>query len=146
MKTHKNRRVIPKFIEVQSDDFEEVITYETEDGIIFDKDSLQQAKTHEHNLKMAKIDKRIFEDFIPVDDCWYKAKNQEEMDFIKEWYSDSKGVSISGKNKIRIGEWFCVHSLYAYDSTDVYTFVTLKEFKSNFEDFLNIFEEKEIPT
>jgi hypothetical protein len=140
MKIHKNRHMIPKYVEVQSDDFEEIITYETEDGKIFDKDSLQEAKIHEHNLKMAKIEKRIFEDFIPVDDCWYKVKNQEEMDFIKEWYSDSKGVSISGQNKIKIGEWFCVHNLYAYDSTDVYTFVTLKEFKSNFEDFLNIFE------
>lgn len=108
IRTERVRKMKPKFIEVQSDEFEEIETYQTDDGKVFTE--LKDAKIHESELKFSKIEK--FNYWFPmIGDIWYKAKTQDDLDFLIEHLSKNYGGRRYGVGRLRIGEWFTVVSM-----------------------------------
>ena len=140
MKEHNNKRMIPKFVEVQSDEFETVTTYECEDGTSFDNKA--DAERYEARLKLGMAEHKEFDGFTEIYGKWYRAKNEDELNFLKNWLADRnpKSGNVSGDEKIKVGEWFTVHTRYNGDSRDEYIFVTLKDMKKEIQDFLDMFE------
>jgi hypothetical protein len=124
--------MIPKYVEVQSDDFKEVITYKTVDGKEFT--SYLNAQQHEDELTYRSLEKAEFE-FQEVGDYWYKVKSQEELDALIRHLSRSG--SLYKANDIKIGEWFSTHWDIDGEYCDI---VPLSEFKKNVEELYKFLE------
>ena len=126
--------MVPKFIEVQSDDFKEVITYKTVDDKEFN--SYFNAQQHEDELTYRAVEEAEFE-FQAIGDYWYKVKSQEELDaFIRHL---SRNGSLYKANDIKIGEWFTTHWDVDGEYCDI---VLLSEFKKNVEELYGFLEVK----
>lgn len=121
--------MIPKFIEVQSDDFKEVVVYETIDGKTFDSEI--QALHHEDRIKIGKI-KKIYRDF-EIGDIWYNPSDDEQVDILKRRFSFSGDISEDNLNKIKTNQWINVHCNYGGDYPDEYTITTFDEFKKEID-------------
>jgi hypothetical protein len=115
------------------DGTEEYFIYKTSDGIEFDLEI--DAQRHEKEIKFENIKK--FEDNIPTTRCWYKAKNEEELEILKDilgFYSTYDEVHIRGE--LRVGEWFEAHHFDGGDYKGDNYFITLEEYKKCIDEFL----------
>ena len=112
--------------------FYEIETYKTEDGQEFtDK---RTAINHEYNLYEKTIE-RVDIDISEFGWQWYRAKNEKELVFLKQWcHSANNGVV--GIDNIQVGEWFCHRYEDGGDSRSVDYFYTLRDFKQEYEDVL----------
>ncbi len=140
MKTITTKRMIPKFIEVQSDDFEIVEEYQAEDGKVFS--DLGEAVKHESQTKFNIIEKTSFW-FPTIDDTWYKARDQKELDFLVNRLSVNYGGRRYGVTKLKPGEWF---THVAKDRDGVGTtadhFVPLSKLKECYAELLKLLEKE----
>ena len=106
MKTIVTKKRKLRYIPVETDETETVETYETSDGELFD--NLRTANHHEAELKFRNVDKSSFW-FPMINDIWYRAKNKEELEFLKNYLSKSYGKRY-GESRLKVGEWFTVVS------------------------------------
>lgn len=139
MKEIITRKMKPKYIEIQSDEFEEIITYQTSDGKDFTE--LRDAKNHEAELKFDKAEKEFFW-FPMIGDTWYKAKDEEELEFLKNYVAKTYGRRY-GETKLKPGEWFTVVHRDR-DGNGIFSdhFVSLNKFKESYLELLKLLEEK----
>jgi hypothetical protein len=135
MKKIVKKIMVPKYIEVQSDEFENVTTYETFDGKMFD--SKDDAEHHETKLKFSKLREESLQyDFPDVSGSWYKANTEADLQFLKDYFVSPYDIS-HGMDTIKVGEWFCVSVDYGGDCKDSITFITKSNFKALVKDLLD---------
>jgi len=127
--------MIPKYIEIQSDEFEDVITYETSDGKIFSKKN--EAELYEKKLKFAEIRENSIQYDLPdVFGSWYKVDVEDDLEFLKDYFTTPYDI-VKGMDSVKVKEWFCVSVSYGGDSKDTITFITKSDFKASVDDLLN---------
>jgi hypothetical protein len=137
METITIRKMKPKYIEVQSDEFENIETYKASDGKIFAE--LRDATQYEAELKFGKAEK-IFFWFPMIDDVWYKAKNEDELEFLKNHVAKTYGRRY-GESHLKVGEWFTVvHKDRDGNGNLADHFVSLSKLKESFYELLKILE------
>lgn len=138
MKEVKIKTPVVNYIPAQTDKYSEEIVYETSDGERFKE--YGDASIHESELKLDKAEK-IFFWFPMIDDSWYKAKDEEELQFLKDHLSKSYGNRY-GENKLKVGEWFTVsHKNRDLDGKPVDHFVPLSKLKESYEELLKLLGE-----
>jgi hypothetical protein len=106
MKTIVTKRPKVKYIPIETEEIETVETYKTVDGEEFEQ--LRDATHHEAELRFRNVDKTTFW-FPMVDDIWYKAKDADELEFLKNYLSKTYGKRY-GESRLKVGEWFTVVS------------------------------------
>lgn len=106
MKTIITKKLKVKYVPVETDEIETVETYQTIDGNIFEQFS--DATHHEAELKFKNVEKTTFW-FPMVDDTWYKAKDKDELEFLKNYLAKTYGKRY-GESRLKVGEWFTVVS------------------------------------
>ena len=119
--------------EVKTGKFYDVITYETEDGQTFPNKA--SAVYHESELHYNAI-QRTDIDIPEFGWQWYKAKNEEELVFLKKYLHDDYDA-VHGIERIKVGEWFSFNHEDGGDYRGVDYFYTLQDFKQFFKDTLN---------
>lgn len=137
IRTERVRKMRPKFVEVQSDEFEEVEIYITDDEKQFM--DLREAKVYESETKLSKVEKTKFW-FPLIGDNWYKAKDKEELDFLIERLSCNFGGRRYGVDRLQVGEWFTVVSKDREGAGPADHFVPLHKLK---EDYTKLLEKLE---
>lgn len=105
IRTERVRKMKPKFVEVQSEEFEEVEIYITDDEKRFT--DLREAKVYESETKFNRVEKTKFW-FPTIGDNWYKAKDKDELDFLIEHLSCNYGGRRYGVDRLQVGEWFTI--------------------------------------
>lgn len=139
MKEIKIKTPIVDYIPVQTDKYATETVYETRDGKRFG--SFREASTHEAEIILDKAEKKFYW-FPMLEDVWYKAKDEEELEFLKNHLSKSYGRRY-GERRLKVGEWFTVsHRNRDKDSSQfVDHFVPLSKLKESFEELLKILGE-----
>jgi hypothetical protein len=139
MKELVTRKMKPKYVEIQTDEFEEITTYETSDGKVFNE--LREANHHEAFLRYKATEKTTFW-FPMIDDIWYKAKDEDELQFLKDYLSKSYGRRY-GESKLKVGEWFTIVSKNRDGGEEIVDhFVPLSKLKESYSELLKILEKK----
>jgi hypothetical protein len=140
IETIKTKKFIPKYIEVQSDEFKEVETYKTSDGEEFSE--LREATAHEAKLKFSKMKKTSFW-FPMVNDVWYKAKDEDELEFLINYLSKNYGGRRYGESRLKVGEWF-THVTRDRDGQGIVAdhFLPLSKLKQDYADLLKLLEKE----
>ena len=146
MEITKEKKKVPKYIEVESDEYEIITIYKTSDGKIFKdinpytKDARQLAEQHEDKLTFDKIETMMFE-LEEFGVAWYKANSQEELDAVKRhlltW------GNLLEKGKIEPGKWFTYYC--DYGANFISRSVSLKSLDTvitNLGKFLELFGKK----
>lgn len=129
--------LVPKYIQVQSDEFKEEVIYKTFDGKEFI--SYDDAFEHEDELKYGdEIPYYDNGDIVSTGDTWYKARDKDELEYLIRRLSKNKYNKYSprGEKKINPGEWFSVVYDYDPNGPDTVTFVPLNELKEDVRDLL----------
>ena len=127
--------MIPKLIEVQSEDFKEVVTYKTIDGQEFP--SFDGAQKHEDRIIYDSV-QYVETNLDDIGYYWYKAKTQEELDACTRHITNR--AHAHGVRYIKVGEWFNI--LWNDDGEDC-TLITLTEFKKNVDELYKFLESDE---
>lgn len=133
----------PKYIQVQSDEFETVTEYQALDGKIFS--DLRETLEYEADLKFEAVEKTSFW-FPMIDDTWYKAKDEQELKFLIEHLSTNYGGKRYGTDKLKVGEWFTVvHKDRDGTNTSADHFVALSKLRDSYRELLEFLGEQECP-
>lgn len=134
VKKHVKKIMVPKIIEVQSNDFILKTSFETRDGKMFDDEST--AERYEESLDFSKIEKidlsNLGISFYDIGDFWYKPKDEKEADFLKQYFN-YPNCYINGIEKIKAGEWFNFRYDDFGDSRPAVTIRSLVEFKEDID-------------
>jgi hypothetical protein len=133
------RVMIPKYVQVQSEEFEEVEIYKTSDGLEFI--SFSDALEHESILKYGEeIICVATGGLISTGYSWYKARDQEELEYLIRRLSGR--YIAENAEYIKAGEWFSI--VYEQDSNgpDTATFVPLRSLKEDYEQLLKDLSEQ----
>jgi|WetSurSiteA1Bulk_404760.scaffolds.fasta_scaffold00380_3 hypothetical protein len=138
METIRTKKMIPKYVEVQSDDFEMVEVYKTSDGETFTE--LRDATKHESEFKFSKVEKTSYW-FPMVSDIWYKAKDKDELEFLIEHLSENYGGRRYGESRLKVGEWFTHVTRDRDGQGPADHFLPLSKLKQDFSELLKLLEE-----
>ena len=140
IKTIKTKKPKVKYVEIDTEEFQETETYQTEDGEIFT--NLKEANAHSSDLKLESI-RKISYWFPLVSDDWYKAKDENELEFLKNKLAKSYGRRY-GEGRLKVGEWFTV-SHWDRDDTGNYVdhFVPLSKLKESYQELVELLENKD---
>lgn len=139
MKEIITKKMKPKYVEVQSNEYETITIYEADDGMVFTE--LRDATHHEAELKFNKSEKISFW-FPMIDDNWYKAKDEEELEFLKNYLAKTYGRRY-GETKLKVGEWFTIVSKNRDGGGDMADhFVPLSKLKESYLELLKVLEKK----
>jgi hypothetical protein len=139
MKEIVTKKTKVKYIEIPTEEFETVIIYQTEDGETFTE--LRDAKIHEAELKFDKAEKQFFW-FPMIADVWYKAKDEDELEFLKNHVSKTYGRRY-GEDRLKVGEWFTVvHKDRDGTGNLADHFVSLSKLKKSYSELMEILEKK----
>jgi hypothetical protein len=140
VKIIKDKKPKKKYIEVESNETETTETYQTEDGKVFIE--LRDAYAHESELKLGKA-KKVFYWFPMIDDTWYKAKDEEELLFLKNKLAKTYGRRY-GEGRLKVGEWFTVVTKDRDGMGNLADhFVPLSKLKDSFYELLHLLEEED---
>lgn len=135
--TKRVRKMKPKFIEVQSDEFEETEIYVADDGKEFT--DLREASKYDSELKLNKIEKTKFW-FPMIGDNWYKAKDKDELEFLINHLSCNYGGRRYGADRLQVGEWFTVVCQDRDNAGPTDHFVPLHKLKEGYKKLLEKLE------
>jgi hypothetical protein len=140
VKTIKEKKPKTKFVEVETNELEIIERYQTEDGKIFTE--LREANKHEANLKLAETEQ--FSYWFPmIADTWYKAKDKEELEFLKNKLSETYGRRY-GEGRLKVGEWFTVvHKDRDGNGNYADHFVPLSKLKESFYELVSLLQERD---
>lgn len=129
------KMMIPKYIEVQSDEFKDVVVYKTIDGLEFKKEA--EAILHESKLIYTDIPVIDFDIFPISEGRWYKPTDQKEVDSLIVIFKNNAKISEEHIKKIHVGEWINAYYDYGGDSCpDRYVIFTKDEFLRRVDELL----------
>jgi hypothetical protein len=129
---------VPKYIQVQSDDYKEVIIYKTSDDKEFA--SSKEAQNHEDELLYEKLP-HVSYNIVSTGYSWHKANTQEELDALIR-HTSSRFVS-RNTEELKLGEWFTIVYDYNDNSYDTATYVPLNELAADIKELMELLNEKE---